>query len=237
MRTLLLALLLSTVAVHAQTTLAYDGFWADTASGDALVTLPEGYDADDREWPLLIFLHGAGERGSDLSLVGIHGPLKERREGRDLPFVIVAPQVSEGGRWSVGRVAATLDAAIAAYRIDESRVYLTGLSMGGFGTWEAIEHMPERFAAAVPVCGGGNPIGLAEARDVPVWAFHGDADPVVPLAASAVMVNALEASGGQVQFTVYPGVGHDSWTETYANPEVYEWLLSHQLESTVLEDE
>ena len=222
-------LLFAAVTAHAQP-LAYDGSWQDTAAGQATVALPAGYDADDREWPLLIFLHGAGERGDDLELVGVHGPLKEVREGRDLPFVIVAPQVPAGERWTVGRVAATLDAALEAYRIDPSRVYLTGLSMGGFGTWEAIERMPERFAAAIPICGGGNPIGLPTARTVPVWAFHGSADPVVPLAASAVMVNALEAAGGDVAFTVYPGVGHDSWSETYANPEVYEWLLRHHLE-------
>ena len=222
-------LLFAAVTAHAQP-LAYDGSWQDTAAGQATVALPAGYDADDREWPLLIFLHGAGERGDDLELVGVHGPLKEVREGRDLPFVIVAPQVPAGERWTVGRVAATLDAALEAYRIDPSRVYLTGLSMGGFGTWEAIERMPERFAAAIPICGGGNPIGLSTARTVPVWAFHGSADPVVPLAASAVMVNALEAAGGDVAFTVYPGVGHDSWSETYANPEVYEWLLRHHLE-------
>ena len=126
-------------------------------------------------------------------------------------------------------MAAALDAAVETYRVDESRVYVTGLSMGGFGTWEAIERMPERFAAAVAVCGGGNPIGLAAARGVPVWAFHGSADPVVPLAATVVMVNALEAAGGDVRLTVYPGVGHDSWTQTYADPEVYEWLLSHRL--------
>ena len=154
---LLVALLMPAAA--AQTTLDYDGGWTDTASGTALVSLPDGYDAEpDRDWPLLLFLHGAGERGDSLAAVAIHGPLKERREGRDIPMVIVAPQVPAGERWTVGRVAAALDDAIRQYRIDEDRVYLTGLSMGGFGTWEAIQRMPERFAAAVPVCGGGLPL-------------------------------------------------------------------------------
>ncbi len=231
MRPALLALLVMLAAsARAQTTLAYDGGWTDTASGEALVSLPDGYDADsEREWPLMIFLHGAGERGDDLSLVGIHGPLKERREGRDLPFVIVAPQVPAGGRWTVGRVAAALDDAIARYRIDEDRVYLTGLSMGGFGTWEAIQRMPERFAAAVPICGGGLPLGIDAAASVPVWNFHGAMDPVVPIEMSVGMVRALRNAGGDVRFTVYPDAGHDSWTETYANPEVYAWLLSHRL--------
>ena len=220
-----------TAPLSAQTTLDYDGGWTQHASGQALVVLPEGYDDEpDREWPLLLFLHGAGERGDRLAVVGVHGPLKERRLGRDLPFVIVAPQVPAGSRWTVGRVAAALDAALATYRIDRRRVYLTGVSMGGFGTWEAIQEMPGRFAAAVAVCGGGLPLGVDRARDVPVWAFHGAMDAVVPIEASVAMVRALRGAGGNVTFTVYPDAGHDSWSETYANPEVYEWLLSHSLD-------
>ncbi|MEM0962413.1 MAG: prolyl oligopeptidase family serine peptidase [Bacteroidota bacterium] len=218
------------MSASAQTTLPYDGSWTETASGSAVVSLPDGYDEQDRQWPLLLFLHGAGERGEDLSLVGIHGPLKERREGRDLPFVIVAPQVPLGERWTVARVAVALDAALAAYRIDERRVYVTGLSMGGYGTWEAIQHMPDRFAAAIPICGGGLSLGIERARDVPVWAFHGAMDRVVPIGASVEMVRWLREAGGDVRFTVYPDAGHDSWSETYANPEVYEWLLSHRLD-------
>ena len=218
-------------SASAQTRLAYDGGWTDTASGDAIVSLPEGYDAaPDRDWPLLLFLHGAGERGDSLAVVGVHGPLKERAAGRDLPLVIVAPQVPTGSRWTVGRVAAALDAAIAQYRIDESRVYLTGLSMGGFGTWEAIMRMPERFAAAVPICGGGLPLGIEAARDVPVWAFHGAMDPVVPIEMSVGMVRTLRNAGGDVRFTVYPDAGHDSWSEAYASDDLYTWLLSHHLD-------
>ena len=226
---LLAAMSLSPAAAQTET-LAYDGGWTERAAGEALVVLPEGYDADpDRRWPLLVFLHGAGERGDSLDLVAAHGPARERREGRDFPFVIVAPQVPEGGRWTVGRVVAATDDALARYWVDPDRVYLTGLSMGGFGTWEAIEAVPERFAAAVPVCGGGNRLGIGAARDVPVWAFHGAMDTVVPVGMSVDMVRALRAAGGAVRFTVYPDAGHDSWTETYANPEVYEWLLSHRL--------
>ena len=226
----LAALLAMAAAPHAQPTLAYDGGWTDTASGEALVSLPDGYDAEPgRAWPLLLFLHGAGERGDSLAAVGIHGPLKERRQGRDLPFVIVAPQVPEGERWTVGRVAAALDDALATYRVDADRVYLTGLSMGGFGTWEAIQRMPGRFAAAVPVCGGGLPLGVETAREVPVWAFHGAMDSVVPVEMSVGMVRALRRAGGDVRFTVYPDADHDSWSETYANPEVYDWLLAHRL--------
>ncbi len=227
----LLAALFMTAATHAQTTLDYDGGWTDTAAGTAHVSLPDGYDAEpDRAWPLLLFLHGAGERGDSLETVTIHGPVKERRAGRDLPFVIVSPQVPTGERWTPGRVAAALDDALTTYRIDPARVYLTGLSMGGFGTWEAIQRMPGRFAAAVPICGGGLPLGLETAAGVPVWAFHGAMDPVVPIEMSVGMVRALRNAGGDVRFTVYPDAGHDSWSETYANPEVYDWLLSHRLD-------
>ena len=230
MRPLLVAFALTVSAASAQPSLPYAGGWTDAAEGRAAVALPEGYDADpDWAWPLLVFLHGAGERGDSLDLVRVHGPLSERRQGRDLPFVIVAPQVPAGGRWTVGRVAAAIDAALAAYRIDADRVYVTGLSMGGYGTWEAIERLPDRIAAAVPICGGGNPIGIGAAREVPVWAFHGALDPVVPISASVVLVTRLRAAGGDVRFTVYPDAGHDAWTETYATPEVYDWLLSHRL--------
>ena len=202
-----LVVMLSTASL-AQSRLVYEGGWTDTASGEAIVSLPEGYDADpDRDWPLLLFLHGAGERGDSLAAVGVHGPLKERAAGRDLPFVIVAPQVPTGSRWTVGRVAAALDAAIAQYRVDERRVYLTGLSMGGFGTWEAIMRMPDRFAAAVPICGGGLPLGM-----------------------SVGMVRTLRNAGGNVRFTVYPDAGHDSWSEAYASDDLYTWLLSHHLD-------
>jgi predicted peptidase len=230
-RLLPLALLMAAPALAQTTeTLAYDGGWTDAAAGEALVSLPRAYDADpDRRWPVLLFLHGAGERGDSLVLVAVHGPIRERRAGRDLPFVVVAPQVPAGGRWTVGRLAAALDDALARYRTDPDRVYVTGLSMGGFGTWEAVERMPERIAAAVPVCGGGNPIGIGAARGVPVWAFHGAMDPVVPVGASVEMVRRLRAAGGDVRFTVYPDAGHDAWTETYANPAVYEWLLEHRL--------
>ena len=225
-----LALLMAAAPLAAQTTLAYDGGWTETASGDAVVALPEGYDPEaDQAWPLLLFLHGTGERGTALGLVGVPGPLKDRAAGRDLPFVIVAPQVPEGERWTVARIAAALDAAIATYPIDTDRVYVTGLSMGGFGTWDAIMQMPERIAAAVPICGGGLWLGIDAARDVPVWNFHGAMDNVVPIEMSVGMVRALRNAGGDVRFTVYPDAGHDSWSETYANPEVYEWLLSHRL--------
>ena len=193
-----------------------------------LLYLPRGYDGGRKRWPLLLFLHGASERGKDLELVKKHGPPRLIAEGHDLPFVVVSPQCLARQSWSTDTLDALLDDVIARYRVDEGRVCLTGLSMGGYGTWSlACEH-PERFAAIAPVCGGGNRLLAHKLKDVPVWAFHGAKDDVVPLAESEKMVNALRASGGRAKLTVYPDAGHDSWTATYGAPALYKWLLKHR---------
>jgi predicted peptidase len=122
-----------------------------------------------------------------------------------------------------------LDQVEQELKVDKSRVYLSGLSMGGYGSWRYAAANPERFAAVVPICGGGEPDKWAESlTKVPIWAFHGAKDEVVPLARSQDMVDAVKEAGGEIKFTVYPEARHDSWTETYNNPEVYEWLLKHR---------
>ncbi len=197
-----------------------------------LLYLPAGYALSDEPWPLGLFLHGAGERGDDLELVKVHGPTRLIAEGRQMPFILLAPQCPDGHWWTqkADALAALVMHMIETHRVDRSRVYVTGLSMGGFGTWTLMTHYPDLFAAAVPICGGGDTI-LAQFRlqSMPVWTFHGADDPVVPLHKSEEMVDALRASGNaNVKLTVYPHVGHDAWTETYNNPEVYDWLLSHR---------
>jgi predicted peptidase len=122
---------------------------------------------------------------------------------------------------------ALLDEVIANYAVDPDRTYLTGLSMGGYGTWSLAMTYPARFAAIAPICGGGIADWVSVLKDVAVWAFHGADDPLVPLDQGQRMVDALRACGGNVTFTVYPGVEHDSWTQTYENPELYDWLLQH----------
>ena len=199
-------------------------------SGDYLLYLPEEYDDGDEKWPLMVFLHGAGERGSDLEMVKRHGPPKLIAEGQKLPFIVASPQVPEGQRWDVDFITGLIDELEEKYRVDEERIYLTGLSMGGFGTWALGSKDPGRFAAIAPVCGGGDPRNVCALKDTPTWVFHGSLDQVVPLERSSEMVRALESCGGKVRFTVYPTAGHDSWTETYANPEFYEWLLMHRLD-------
>ena len=196
-----------------------------------LLSLPPDYDAKaDAKWPLLIFLHGAGESGSDLEKVKLHGPPKLIANGDfDHPCIVVSPQCPGRG-WNTDLLAALIDEICHDYRVDEDRVYLTGLSMGGFGSWALAAARPERFAAVAPICGGGNPVDAIKLRGLPIWVFHGAKDNVVPLAASQAMVKALEALGQKdnVTFTVYPEAGHDSWTQTYEDPEFYAWLFAQK---------
>ena len=194
-----------------------------------LLHLPPGYGADSSaRWPLILFLHGAGERGNDLNLVKLHGIARVVEERPDFPFVAVSPQCPPNERWRPEVLAALLDEIETTYRIDPDRIYLTGLSMGGFGAWALAIEQPHRFAAIAPICGGGDPGLVCAIRHVPVWAFHGARDDVVPLHRSQEMVDALRACGGNVRLTVYPDADHDSWTRTYTNPELYDWLLSHR---------
>lgn len=194
-----------------------------------LVHLPEGYERGDRTWPLVVFLHGAGERGADLGRVAVHGPPRLVAEGRTFPFILVSPQCEAGAWWDGREIDAFVGELARRYRVDTRRVYLTGLSMGGSGTWAAATENPGRYAAIAPVCGAGGldpALVAARLKDVPVWAFHGAKDPVVPVQRSQERVDAIVAAGGNARLTVYPEAGHDSWTETYANPALYEWLLA-----------
>ena len=197
------------------------------ASLDYLLFLPQGYEKSNKQWPLMLFLHGAGESGHDLAKVKVHGPPKVVETKPDFPFILVSPQ-SPGRGWNPDLLNGLLDDVIQNYRVDTNRVYLTGLSMGGFGTWELAAAHPERFAAIAPICGGGNSKDAQKLARLPIWVFHGAKDPTVPLARSQEMVDALKAVGANVKFTVYPEAQHDSWTETYNNPEFYQWLLEQK---------
>lgn len=205
-----------------------------------LLFLPDGYKEDqDKRWPLMLFLHGSGERGTNLARVAVHGPPKIVKTKKDFPFILVSPQCPNGTTWSDEALLALLDEIQEKYRVDENRVYLTGLSMGGYGTWSLGLKNPDRFAAIAPICGGGSTLSIllpdqgkqAALKHLPVWAFHGGKDPVVPLRESEGMIEALKKAGNQeTKLTVYPDAGHDSWTETYDNPELYDWFLQHARE-------
>ena len=195
-----------------------------------LLYLPEGYEEKD-SWPLMLFLHGAGERGDDLGKVQVHGPPRLAAE-KKFPFILVSPQCPADTWWEPVSLTALLDEVCEKYKVDEDRVYVTGLSMGGFGTFSLVAHSANRFAAVAPICGGGNEFVTAfQAKSLPIWVFHGSADKVVPVKYSKDMVAALKKAGNEAKLTIYDGVGHDSWTETYNNPEFYEWLLSHTRKS------
>ncbi|WP_158574072.1 carboxylesterase family protein [Streptomyces triticagri] len=183
-----------------------------------------------RGLPLLLFLHGASERGDDPRDLAAHGPVKQLAEGGELPFVVLAPQCPAYSTWAVEvpGVYALLEEIVEEYGIDQDRVYVTGLSMGGAGSWAIAARYPQRFAAAVPICGSWLPEAAERIGTLPVWTFHGEDDENIPVRHTEKIVEALHHNGNQARFTRYPGVGHDSWTRTYDNPEVYDWLLAQR---------
>lgn len=205
-----------------------------------LLFVPQDYKADGKKWPVMLFLHGYGECGNgttELDLVKVHGPAGFVDSRPDFPFVVVSPQCPKpkhdlkkiAKAWNPEELIQLLDHLAKNLNIDSTRVYVTGLSMGGFGTWRLVAAHPERFAAAMPICGGGEPEQMAGSlRRVPIWAFHGARDTVVPLFRSQEMVDAVRRAGGDVKLTVYPEADHNSWDQTYDNPAVYDWLLSHR---------
>lgn len=196
-----------------------------------LLFLPRDYGTSaDEKWPLILYLHGANDRGNDLELVKARGIPKIAALQPDFPFIVVSPQCPTELWWGDHNLTlkALLDEVETDYAVDAARIYLTGFSMGGYGTWSLATSYSELFAAIAPICGGGFPDLASELKDVPVWAFHGAEDDVVKLEAGQQMIDALRACGGNVRFTVYPGVGHDSWTQTYDNPKLYEWFLQHR---------
>ena len=207
------------------------------------IALPEGCG---ERLPMIIFLHGVGERGKDNAAqvkLGVPAILEWCKQSAT-PAVVVAPQCPEDQMWAgiapdwsgvtrgeappaAQRLVVELVRHLAEeLPVDPDRIYLTGLSMGGFGVWEMLRREPGLFAAAVPICGGGVPGDAPVLRAVPIWVFHGARDDLVPVEVSRAMVGALEEAGGSVRYTEFPEAKHDAWTETYGNPEVFEWLFA-----------
>ncbi len=195
-----------------------------------VVFVPHDYKGD-KEYPVILFLHGAGEtkgKGKKMPVeVGI-GPAIRKRE-KTFPFITVIPQAETFG-WGADsangkRALAILDEVCKEYKTDKKRVYLTGLSMGGMGTWSHVAATPERWAAIVPICGRGDAKTAEKIKDIPCWCFHGDADTAVKVSGSRDMIEAIKKAGGNSKYTEYPGVGHNSWDMAYGTDELYEWLL------------
>jgi predicted peptidase len=193
------------------------------------LALPRGYHASPARWPLLVFLHGSGERGTDLARVKAHGPPKLADRGVEYPCILVSPQLEDGRRWEAAPLHALLQALQSPplqLRIDPARVTATGLSLGGHGVWDWATAYPRDLAAIAPVCGFGEPEDVCRMRQVPVRAYHGDADTVVPLASQQACIDALRACGGTAEFIVFHGVGHDAWNPAYEDPALVPWLLA-----------
>jgi predicted peptidase len=226
-------------------------FTRDKASLPYRLLKPDGYDNDGKErYPLVVFLHGIGERGTDNKRQlrnGVEEFVKDSTRKKH-PCFLVVPQCPPDKLWSEVTPAGTrrnlplaqsptepaalvlelIDAVCKEYRIDADRIYLTGLSQGGYGTWDLIARRPALFAAAMPVCGGGDPAQAEKLAKLPIWAFHGDQDPLVPVERSRDMIAAIRRAGGEPKYTEYKGVGHDSWTQTYRNDEVLDWLFEQK---------
>ena len=213
---------------------------------------PLGYNPN-KIYPLVIFLHGAGERGDDNAAQLMHGMsefCKQARREKN-PCYVIAPQCPTGEKWadidwsaegavkmpaqassSLKLTLAVVDAMLEDAPIDKNRIYITGLSMGGYGTWDAIARRPAFFAAAVPICGGGDPATAEKIKHIAVSCFHGDDDKAVAVEKSRIIIKAIKEAGGSPLYTEYPGVGHDSWTQTYSSDAMQDWLFAQRRTQT-----
>ncbi len=220
----------------AQTAHSFDSKRSRRGVLNYLLFLPRGYRAHpERTWPLIVFLHGADERGDDLELVKKHGIPKIAEQQRDFRFIAVSPQCPAKAGWQLylRTLNDLIDHVAAKYRVDAERLYLTGIGMGGYGTWHLAARYPALFAAIAPICGGGYksygfPEKACSLKDVPIWAFHGALDRIVPVEESEKVIEVVRRCGGRARLTVYPDAGHDAWTRTYQDPELYAWFLRHR---------
>lgn len=192
--------------------------------------LPKDYD-ETKTYPLVFFLHGAGERGEDLDIAMRHGYMKYVREsGQEYPFIFIAPQCPEDKYWGcfTESLLAFLDDIIATLPVDKRRVYLTGLSMGGTGTWMLAMACPEKFAAIAPICGTGIYWNGGALVRTPIFMYHGDCDTVVPISESIHMLQAVNSRGGNAKLHICYGVGHDAWETAYGSDALMNWMLAQQ---------
>lgn len=211
--------------------------------------LPAGYDFNaETKYPLVLFLHGAGERGDDNAKQLVHAAKDFASEANraQYPCFVVFPQCPDGKRWvevdwtldshkqlaeesvSVKLTRGLIASLQKVLRVDEKRLYATGLSMGGFGVWDMVARTPDLFAAAAPVCAGADEATAERLTKLPIWTFHGDKDTVVKVERSRRMIAAIEKAGGKPKYTEYPGVGHNSWAPTYADPKLMEWMFAQK---------
>jgi predicted peptidase len=200
-----------------------------TVSLKYYIYFPDNYYDSDTSFPMVLFLHGSGERGDDIRLVEEHGIPKMINNGHTFPFITVAPQCPKFQRWSEPLYSKALiflvEEIIRNNRVDIGRIYATGLSMGGYGTLSIAKERPDLFSAIVPVCGGMDITNIENLKEIPIWLFHGDADEVVPVENSELIYDLLKPINPDIKITIYKGVDHNSWDRTYDNKKMYEWML------------
>ena len=194
-----------------------------------LLYLPAGYNnSDERTWPLMIYLHGKSRRGDDLEKLKRYGPPAMIKRGREFPFIVASPQCPINESWNNDKwFIPFINELKGKYRVDSDRIYLVGMSLGGSGVWYTARKFPEYFAAIIPICGGGNPKLICEIKHIPVWAFHGEKDRIVPPEKSKNMVDALRRCGGDARLTLLKDKGHDLH-QVFHDDKIYEWLLKHR---------
>lgn len=198
-----------------------------------LLYLPENYVAAGEKVPMMLFLHGRGESYGPLSIVAKWGPPRRLAAGEQMKYLVVSPQCPGESRWTADEQQQRLVELLAhikkSYNVDTDRIYLTGLSMGGYGSWRLASDHPDWFAAAAPVCGAGDPANGAKLTELPVWAWHGTEDTAVPFERSVEMVEAIKAAGGtKVRFTSLEHIGHFSWQAAYQSNDLYSWFDQHR---------
>lgn len=201
---------------------------SDGGSISYLLYLPKNYDPAKKS-QLILFLHGRGESYGPLSLVAKWGPPQFAARGDELPYVLLSPQCPGDDSWAKPtqqkRLIELLDHIVQTHSIDQDSMCLTGLSMGGYGSWQMAADHPKRFASVVPVCGGGDPRDAEKLKALPIWVFHGDQDSAVPFQRSVEMVDAIKQAGGtKIRFTSLEHIGHNCWSATYATPELFQWI-------------
>ena len=217
-----------------QHTHKFSGEYRSAVSGQFLLYLPKGFSEHPAvKYPLLIFLHGSGESGTDINKVKANGPPKFLDARPDFPFIVVSPQAPDPDLgFDLAAMNVLLDQLLQNLPIDKDRIYLTGLSLGGIAAYQWAAERPGTFAAVAPISAAGNTYDACKLKGVPIWAFHGGKDENVKTADGQAMVDAIKACGGDITLTIYPELGHSAWEPAYVDPALYEWFLNHRLNHT-----
>jgi len=192
-----------------------------------LLYLPQDYKANSGQaWPLLLFLHGGGESGSNIEMVKTHGPPMMINQGAEFPFMVLSPLNPHSKKfWNETALIQLLDTIQSTYAVDRRKIYIAGISRGGYGAWRMACQYPDRFAALIAICGETPDHYAGWLKDMPIWVFHGEDDRTISIKESDEMVAALKKNGNPVRYTRYPDMGHNVWSKAFSDPELFKWML------------